>query len=116
MHPNQTPNRGGRPRNPTDPESAHRAEILAWVALNSRTRKLLEKQLAYFEKKLADPDAVTMNMEGMLEIMSGLGTLVTTGNRVVEQGLKALDRPRGGAPVDDDPEAIMADLTGGKGG
>lgn len=106
----------GRPRNPTDPEAAHKAEIIAWVGVNKRIRQLLEKQLTYFESQFKTPDAgITMSVDAVLEIMTGLGQLVTTGNRVVEQGLKALDR--GSRPLGEaeSEEEVMSSLIGGRG-
>lgn len=107
----------GRPPNPTNPIEAHKSEILKWVEVTKRARQLLEKQLVFFEKQLgnADTGTSTLSMEGMLQVMSGLGTLVLTSTKVVDQGLKTLDKPSPGGKDAEDPEEIMDALKGGRG-
>lgn len=110
-----TARRVGRPANPTDPESGHRSEILAWVSLNSRIRKVLEKQVAFFEKQLsvAADGASTLSVESMLDIMKGLGDLLKVGTSTVESGIQSLEK---GKVVDeDDPETVVDSLQGGRG-
>lgn len=111
----RNPKGAGRPRNLTDPESSHKSEIIAWTGVNRRIRGLIEKQLSFFEKQLAaaDKGGSTLSVESMLDVMKGLGDLLTVGTKTVEQGLKALDR---GKPHDDeDAESILGDLQGGRG-
>lgn len=107
----------GRPPNPSDPIDAHKAEILEWVKVNKRARQLIGKQLLFFEKQLenAGTGGATISMEGMLQVMAGLGQLVGTGNRVIEQGLKSLDRGGPNRGDMEDPNEIMASLEGGRG-
>lgn len=109
----RNPRGAGRPRNPIDAESAHKSELLAWVKLNTRTRGVLEKQVGFFEKQLAlaGDGGTTVSVESMLEIMKGLGDLLTVGNRIVESGLKALDK--GKPNEDEDTESIVESLQGG---
>lgn len=109
------PRGAGRPRNPTDPESAYKSEILAWTALNRRIRELLEKQLGFFEKQLgaADKGGSTLSVESMLDVMKGLGDLMKVGRETVESGIKALEKGKTPGKDDEDPEAIMSTLQGG---
>ena len=103
----------GRPAKPSDPELAHKSEILAWTSVNSRIRKIIEKQLGFFEKQLAAADSggSTLSVESMLDVMKGLGEMLTVGNKTVESGIKALDK---GKPNDDeDAESIVESLQGG---
>jgi len=111
----RNPKGAGRPPAARDPESAHKSELLAWIKLNTRARGVLEKQVTFFEKQLAAADSggSTLSVESMLDVMKGLGDMLTVGNRIVESGLKALEK---GKPVEDEnPEAIMDDLQGGRG-
>lgn len=109
----RNPKGAGRKPNPTDPESAHRSELLAWAKVNRRIRELIEKQLSFFECQLesADSGGSTLSVESMLEVMKGLGDLLTVGNKTLESGLKALDK--GKAPEDEDAESIVESLQGG---
>jgi len=120
MEPNKfepTPSRVGRPAKPTDPESAHKSEILAWTAVNSRIRRLIEKQLSFFEKQLAAAESggSTLSVESMLDVMKGLGDLLTVGSKTVESGLKSLEKGKPPGGDNEDPETIMANLQGGGG-
>lgn len=114
--PERNPRGAGRPPAARDPESAYKNELLAWIKLNSRARGVLEKQVTFFEKMLSASDSggSTLSVESMLDVMKGLGDLLTVGNRVIEQGLKSLEKGRP-PDEDEDPDAIMGKLQGGKG-
>ena len=109
----RNPKGAGRPRGPVDAEAAHKSELIAWTKLNARTRGVLEKQVTFFEKQLsaADSGGSTLSVESMLDIMKGLGELLTVGNRIVDQGLKALEK--GKPNENEDPESIVESLQGG---
>jgi|SRR5579859_1043819 len=111
----RNPRGAGRKPSPTDPESAYKSELLAWVKLNTRARGVLEKQVTFFEKQLgaADTGGSTLSVESMLEIMKGLGDLLKVGTDIVEKGIKALERGKPPEGNHDDPDEIMASLTGG---
>jgi hypothetical protein len=111
----RNPKGAGRPRNPTDPESAYKSELLAWVKLNTRARGVLEKQVTFFEKQLAlaDSGGSTLSVESMLDVMKGLGDLIKVGSDVVNSGLKSLEKGKSPVNENEDPEAVLASLEGG---
>jgi len=83
---------------------------MAWLLVNQRIRKLVEKQLKKFEDMIASGGDKTLEMQ--IEIMSALRDLLTSSSRVVENGLKALaqDKAPGAKPVVDNPDDVMRDL------
>lgn len=110
--------RVGRPAGPVDPAKQHEAEMLGWVRVGTRIRKLVETQLSYLENKLSNAHTgnTSLPLADMLTVMQALGTLLTVSTKTVEAGLKALDRPGGTASKDDnDPDRIANLLEGGRG-
>lgn len=106
----------GRPKNPSDAEAGYKQEVIAWVKVAQRIRKLIEKMLSYLESQLKNIDqgGATVTMDTMLDVMEGLGKLLVTSTKTIESGLAALEKGTG-KPNDDDPEAIMDSLKGGLG-
>lgn len=102
----------GRPIGPTNPDKLHADELTRWIKVNKRIRGLIETQLTYLENRLKDN---SINLEGVLEIMSGLSSLLTTSSRTIESGLKALDKPHA-ANDTEDMESMLESFHGGKGG
>lgn len=105
----------GRPKKPSDAEEGYKQEVLAWVQVSTRIRKLIEKQLKFLESQLANSDTggSTLSMSTMLEVMEGLGKLLVVSSKTVESGIKALERGSGGNNGNEDPDEIARMLQGG---
>jgi len=107
----------GRPAGPVDPVKLHEQEMLGWVRVGTRIRKLVETQLAFLEKKLSNADTgnTGVQLDDMLAIMQSLGTLLTVSTKTVESGLKVLERPNSGPKDETNPDRISELLEGGRG-
>jgi hypothetical protein len=106
----------GRPVGSTiSPERRLESEIMAWLLVNQRIRKIVERQLTAFESKLTDQGNV-MTLATHMEMMGAVRDLLGSTSKVVENGLKALnqDKAPGAKPVADDPDEIMRSLQGGQ--
>jgi len=108
----------GRPPGPVDPIKQHERELVGWVKVGARIRKLVETELDFFENKLknAHTGNTALSIDDMLSIMQALGNLLTVSTKTVETGFKALERPGSGPTKDEtDPNRIAELLEGGRG-
>ncbi len=99
----------------TTPEYLLEKEIKAWVSTAKKTRDITDKILSGLEE---DIEAKTLNLQGRLEILSGLKDIASTATRVIESGTKILSAAHGSKPGEipvEDPEALLAEFSGGKG-
>lgn len=108
---------GGRPEGSLkDPETSYKQELLAWTSVARTTRKMIERQLAMFDSKLADVEknVIGFSIEDQLAIMAGLASLLNTAVRTAETGLK-VTKGSGNDKPSENPEELMQELEGGKG-
>lgn len=63
-------------------------ELLSWLKLHPRIRKMIETQVAEFEKTI---EGGGTNLDGQLKILSGLQTIVQTSTKIVDSLIKALN-------------------------
>lgn len=107
----------GRPQGSLkDPETSYKQELQSWIYISRSVRKLIERQLSLFDKKIADVEknVVTMVIEDQLAIMAGLTSLLNTSVRTAESGLKVTKSNSNDEPSEN-PEKLMQELEGGKG-
>lgn len=109
----------GRPESPKTPEAQHERALLDWGKLNDRVRKLLEAELAFFERLVADqakaaasPDVDKANFDSHLTISDTLLKIATTVSTIMERGLR-LQQQRPGDANEGDAAAIERELLGG---